>query len=171
MVWLLLSTVPVIQSANQQFIQFCIMVIKATMALCYLQITKHVTMSQTVANSLPWLDRKHSHFLRLCLRSCFPYVWLLYATWSCDIVRKGCKNKSRISFCTVFNFFLCSSCCEEEGREEVSRDVTLVRFIFEEQQQLQHKSVSNHTVGTGSTWSRSLLQIYLAGYSLTIFIN
>ena len=24
----------------------------------------------------------------------------------------------------MFNFFLCWSCCEEEGREEVSRDVT-----------------------------------------------
>ena len=83
-------------------------------------------LNKYVANSLRWLDRKHCHFWRLCLRSCFPYAWLIYANWSRDIGRKGRKNKSRLSFCVVFNF-LCWSGCEEEGREEVSRDVTDAR--------------------------------------------
>ena len=54
--------------------------------------------TRNVANSLRSLDPKHCHFLRLCLRFCFPYAWLLYATWSHDIVRKGRKIKSRIRF-------------------------------------------------------------------------
>ena len=94
----------------------------------------HVPTSQTVANQSQTVcvgSIANTHFLRLCLRSCFPYAWLLYATWSHDIVRKGRKNKSRINFCVVINFLLCRSCCEDGGREEVSRDAPIfIRFTL-----------------------------------------
>ena len=40
------------------------------------------------------------------------------------MVRKRRGNKSRISFCVVFNFLLCWSCCEEElkAERELSRE-------------------------------------------------
>ena len=80
---------------------------------------------------------------------------------------KGAKIKAHLIFCVVFNF-LCWSCCEEEVREKVSRDVTDSRSdtFSRSSNGCSIASIKLYSVGTGSLWSRTLLQVYLAEYSL-----
>ena len=62
-------------------------------SLCRNSCTRTETTSQTLANRLRWPDRKHLHFLRLCLWFCFPYAWLFYPNSSRDIVKVGAKKR------------------------------------------------------------------------------
>ena len=80
----------------------------------------------------PYTRRKQFGLARLQTLSLFAFVFAILFS-ICVIAlhnlislhwKKRAQNKSRISFCVAFNLFLCWSCCKEEGREEVSRDVT-----------------------------------------------